>query len=78
MYVMNVSYGTLVGGGRTIDTMFISLLSNWAFRIPLMFILKALGFGYNALGLVIAFSIAFGSLVGLFMINKKRWLKFEV
>ncbi len=78
MYIMNVSYGTLVGGGRTIDTLFISLLSNWAFRIPVMSVMKIFSFGYNALGLVIALSIALGSFVGLFMVKKKKWLKFEV
>ena len=78
MCILNVSYGTLVGGGRTIDTLFISLLSNWAFRIPVMFVMKVLNFGYNALGLVIALSVALGSFVGLLMIRKKKWLKFEV
>ncbi len=78
MYMMNISYGTLIGGGRTIDTMFIGLLGNWSFRIPAMFVMKSLNFGYNALGIIIALSIAFESFIGLFMVRKKKWLKFEV
>ncbi len=78
MYMMNISYGTLIGGGRTIDTMFIGLLGNWSFRIPAMFVMKSLNFGYNALGIVIALSIAFESFIGLFMVKKKKWLKFEI
>ncbi len=78
MYLVNISYGTLTGGGRTIDALYISIITNWVFRIPVMALLKYLGFGYNALGIVISLSVTLGSMVGLLMVRKKRWLDVEI
>ena len=78
MLFMNVGYGTLVGGGRTIDTFYIGLLSNWAYRIPLMIIVAKLSKDLNILGAVFASSIAFGALLSVIVVNRKKWLYVEV
>ncbi len=78
MLLMNASYGALVGGGRTIDTLYIGMASNWLFRIPLLLLLSKIGIDYVFLGPAFSSSMAFGSIVGLLIARRRKWLEVEV
>ncbi len=78
MLFMNIGYGTLVGGGRTIDTFYIGLVSNWAYRIPVMVLVARFFEDVNALGVAFASSIAFGAFLSVLGVRKRKWLHVEV
>ncbi|MCD6450440.1 MAG: MATE family efflux transporter [Thermotogaceae bacterium] len=75
---MNVSYGTLIGGGRTIDTLMISSIGNWAYRIPLLIVVSRFTSNLNILALAYSSFIVFSGILGLFMVKKGKWLHVEV
>jgi len=78
MPLLNVAYGTLIGGGRTLDTFYIGLVSNWGFRIPMMWIVSTLTGDYMPLGIIFSTSIAVGVAMGLLAIKREKWLKMIV
>ncbi len=78
MPFMNVSYGTLIGGGRTIDMLMISSIGIWAYKIPLLFITAHFTSNLNLLGVVYASFIVFSGMLGLYIVKKEKWLHVEV
>ena len=79
MFVVNVVYGTLVGGGRTIDTFLIGLMGNWPVKMGLLSLAVFLSGDMEKVAISLALTAVFTALAGTALVFRSRkWMETQV
>ncbi len=79
IFALNVVYGVLVGGGRTIDTFVIGLIGNWPVKMTLLSLAVFIAGRMSIVAISLSSTVYIMSLIGLWVVFKSgKWLETEV
>jgi putative MATE family efflux protein len=73
--ILDALYGTLMGGGRTMDMLMTDLIGIWGFQIPALILVSRLFSNIAIVGITISIYYAIASGIASIFVRKGKWLE---